>query len=199
MPQREQQLQTAGPLNFFCEPGAITIEAAAPATDGKTPLPRFSMVAYTGGPMKVSGWRYPVIIDLAGLVVPSQSRPIRFNHEATSGIGHSDAIGVHDGKLIAAGVVSRDTAAAREVVASAKNGFPWQASVGASVDHFEFVKDSQAVIVNGREFSGPVNANHPLRTGRRVPGRPDLRAADGRSHDSRPGGQGRGQGRPRTG
>ncbi|MCG3178319.1 MAG: hypothetical protein BIFFINMI_00645 [Phycisphaerae bacterium] len=160
MPQREQQqLDAAGPLNFFCEPGTVTIEAAAPASDGKagSPLPRFSMVAYTGGPMKVGGWRYPVIIDLAGLAIPSQSRPIRFNHEATSGIGHSDAIGVQDGRLIATGVVSRDTAAAREVVVSAKNGFPWQASVGASVDQFEFVKESQSVLVNGRQFQGPVN------------------------------------------
>ena len=159
MPQREQQskLQAAGPLNFFCEPGAITIEASAVGADGKAPLPRFSMVAYTGGPMKVAGWRYPVIIDLAGLAIPSQSRPIRFNHEATSGIGHSDAIGVQDGKLMAVGVISRDTAAAKEVVASAKNGFPWQASVGASVDQFDFIKENQSVIVNGREFSGPVN------------------------------------------
>src|SRR5512140_1378357 len=98
---------------------------AADAADGKPRLPRFSMVAYTGGMMRIAGWRYPVVVDLAGLAIPSQSRPIRFGHDASSGVGHSDSINIAGGKLVAAGVVSRDTAAAREVVASAKNGFPW--------------------------------------------------------------------------
>jgi hypothetical protein len=115
------------------------------------------MVAYTGGPMKVAGWRNPVVVDLAGLAIPSQSRPIRFGHDANSGVGHSDSIRVQDGRLVAAGVVSRDTAAAREIIVSAKNGFPWQASIGASVEQFEFVKENQTVLVNGREFSGPIN------------------------------------------
>ncbi|MFB3894459.1 MAG: hypothetical protein ACE15C_20855 [Phycisphaerae bacterium] len=136
---------------------AMEIDIAAATADGKAPLPRFSMVAYTGGPMKVAGWRYPVVVDLAGLAIPSQNRPIRFGHDANSGVGHSDVITVRDGRLVAAGVISRDTAAAREVVASAKNGFPWQASIGAAVEQFEFVKENQTVLVNGREFSGPVN------------------------------------------
>ena len=120
-------------------------------------LPRFRMVAYTGGPMRISGWRHPVIIDLAGLSIPSQSRPIRFGHDPLSGVGHTDAIRVEAGQLIATGVVSRDTPAAREVVVSSKNGFPWQASVGAGVDEFEFVKEGQKVTVNGTQYSGPVN------------------------------------------
>ena len=127
--------------------------------DGSTApaLPKFRMVAYTGGPMRVAGWRYPVIIDLAGLSVPSQARPIRFGHDPLSGVGHTDAIRVEGGQLIATGIVSRDTPAAREVVVSSKNGFPWQASVGAGVDEFEFVKDGQKVTVNGTQYSGPVN------------------------------------------
>jgi phage major head subunit gpT-like protein len=146
------------PFSFYSEPGALTIEASADAgTDGKPALPRFSMVAYTGGPMRIAGWRYPVVVDLAGLSIPSQSRPIRFGHDMASGVGHTDSIAVADGKLIAAGVVSRDTAAAKEIVASARNGFPWQASLGAAVEQFEFVKEDQSVHVNGREFKGPVN------------------------------------------
>lgn len=138
--------------------GTCEIEAESPATsDGKVALPRFRMVAYTGGPMRIAGWRHPVVVDLAGLAIPSQNRPIRFGHDATSGVGHSDAIRVEAGQLVAAGVVSRDTQAAKEIVVSSKNGFPWQASIGASVEEFEFVKDSQKVIVNGRTFDGPVN------------------------------------------
>ncbi len=107
--------------------------------------------------MRVAGWRYPVIIDLAGLSIPSQARPIRFGHDPLSGVGHTDAIRVEGGQLIATGIVSRDTPAAREVVVSSKNGFPWQASVGAGVDEFEFVKEGQKVTVNGTQYSGPVN------------------------------------------
>ena len=95
-----------------------------------------------------------MIIDLAGLAIPSQARPIRFGHDPLSGVGHTDAIHVEDGQLVATGVVSRDTPAAREVVVSSKNGFPWQASVGAGVEEFEFVKESQKVMVNGRQYSG---------------------------------------------
>ncbi len=133
----------------------IDLDAAA---DGETPaLPRFRMLAYTGQPMRVAGWRHPVIIDLAGLAIPSQSRPIRFGHDPLSGIGHTDAIHVDQGQLVAAGLVSRDTPAAREVVTSSKNGFPWQASVGASVEEYEFVKENQQVTVNGQQHSGPLN------------------------------------------
>lgn len=142
---------------------ALTLTATADITfstaaDGQSaPLPRFKMVAYTGGAMRVAGWRAPVVIDLAGLAVPSQARPIRFGHDPLSGVGHTDAIRVEAGQLVATGVISRDTPAAKEVVASSRNGFPWQASVGASVEEFEFIKDNQKATVNGQEISGPVN------------------------------------------
>lgn len=155
---QQADVQGDGYLNFVCEPGAITIEAAeAGEGDGKPKLPRFSMVAYTGGPMRIAGWRFPVVVDLAGLTIPSQSRPIRFGHDMASGVGHTDAIRVEDGSLLATGLVSRDTMAAKEIVVSARNGFPWQASIGAAVEEFEFVKDKQKAIVNGREFVGPLN------------------------------------------
>ena len=135
---------------------AIEIEAAADGGAANM-LPRFQMLAYTGTPMRVSGWRHPVVLDLAGLSIPSQSRPIRFGHDAMAGVGHTDSIRVEQGQLLASGIVSRDTAAAREVVISSKNGFPWQASVGASVEEFEFVKEHQQVTVNGKQHNGPLN------------------------------------------
>ena len=45
------------------------VQAESKDTDGDAPpkkLRRFSMVAYTGGPMRIAGWRYPVVVDLAG-------------------------------------------------------------------------------------------------------------------------------------
>jgi hypothetical protein len=93
------------PLAMNC---AMTFEAAdvvAGIADGKATLPRFSMVAYTGGPMRVGGWRYPVVMDLAGLAIPSQMRPIRMGHDAMLGVGHTDSIRVEAGQLIATGSV----------------------------------------------------------------------------------------------
>lgn len=154
MPATADKMKTIPALTLTAT-ADITIAAAAEGTPA--PLPRFKMVAYTGGPMRVAGWRHPVVIDLAGLAVPSQARPIRFGHDPLSGVGHTDAIRVEAGQLIATGVISRDTGAAKEVVASSRNGFPWQASVGASVEEFEFIKDNQKATVNGQELTGPVN------------------------------------------
>ena len=50
--ERQAKVRADGVLNLVSEPGAITIEAAAdgePPADGKPKLPKFSMVAYTGG------------------------------------------------------------------------------------------------------------------------------------------------------
>ena len=135
----------------------VEFEAGLEAGGGGASLPRFRMVAYTGAPMRISGWRHPLVVDLAGMNIPSQARPIRFGHDPLSGVGHTDAIAVEQGQLIAAGLVSRDTGAAREVVTSARNGFPWQASIGASVEEFEFIKENQSVTVNGRSLTGPLN------------------------------------------
>lgn len=140
---------------FGCAPTWIDASAGP---DGKPAgLPRFSMVAYTGSPMRLGGWRYPVIVDLAGMEIPSQHRPIRMGHDSDQGVGHTDAISKAGGQLTANGIISRDTPAAKDVVSSSRNGFPWQASIGASVEEAEFVKEGVKVVVNGREVEGPVN------------------------------------------
>lgn len=148
------------PPDRLCLTAPMRIEAqavAAATEDGKPVLPRFSMLAYSGGPMRLAGWKFPVIVDLAGLAVPSQVRPIRVGHDTDKRVGHTNAIRVDDGKLVAEGVVSCTGRTAQEVVADARNGFPWQASIGAAVEQFEFVKEGQVTAVNGREFAGPVN------------------------------------------
>lgn len=146
-----------GVPNLLNLSATATIELAAAGVDPEKALPRFRMVAYTGGPMRIAGWRHPVVLDLAGLAIPSQARPIRFGHDPLSGVGHTDAIRIEEGQLVASGMVSRDTTAAREIVVSAKNGFPWQASVGAGVEEFEFVKENQKLVVNGQSLTGPLN------------------------------------------
>lgn len=50
---------------------------ASTATEGEAPRQRrFSMIGYTGGPMWLDGFDLPVVVDLSGLTVNSQRRPI---------------------------------------------------------------------------------------------------------------------------
>ena len=144
-------------ITLRCLPGNISLVALAAEGDEQA-IPRFSMIAYTGEPMRVEGWRFPVVVDLEGLSIPSQRRPVRFGHSMYAGVGHTERIIVEGGRLIAEGIVSRDTAAAREVVASGKRGFPWQASIGAQVAQAEFIRAGKSVTVNGRIFEGPIYA-----------------------------------------
>jgi len=138
----------------------IHIEAAAPtgaAADGQDTRPRrFHMDAYTGGALVLAGWRFPVVVDLDGLAVRNGAK-VYLDHSRMARVGHLEAANVLGGRLRVTGVVSSTSGAAREVVADADNGYPWQASIGATVEQVEFIGDGKTVTVNGREFAGPLN------------------------------------------
>ena len=64
-------------LRIVCDDAAtITLAAAETPEEGKPSLRKFSMTAYTGGAMRLGGWPYPVVVDLAGMRVTRKSRPI---------------------------------------------------------------------------------------------------------------------------
>jgi len=139
------------PNNFHFE-CPLTIEAAG---DDKV-VPKFSMIAYTGGPMKIAGFTHPVVVDLEGLSIDRQNIPIRLDHNPKQGVGHTDRVVVENGQVLAEGLISRDTSWARDVIKSGKNGFPWQASIGAEIIQAEFVPNGNQIQVNGRTFEGPL-------------------------------------------
>lgn len=136
------------------EPGGLKMEAGGPTEDKS--LRRFSMTAYTGGAMILSGWSHPVVIDTAGLQVGTKSRPILMNHDANRIVGHTEEVGVARGVLTITGIISGVGSAAREVVGASDNGFPWQASLGAFVRRVVYVPEGKTVTANGREFVGPI-------------------------------------------
>jgi len=72
-------------------------------------------------------------------------------------IAGTQRVAVEDGKLVAEGLISRDTSWARDVAKSGINGFPWQASIGAAVIEAELVPTGGTVEVNGQTFEGPVH------------------------------------------
>jgi len=141
-------------LTIQTDPGQVNIQAADAAGEGEAP--RFDMIAYSGGRMKLEGFNLPVVVDLNGLTIPAQTRPVRFNHSLEAGVGHSERIAIENGQLIAEGRISRNTEQAREVIDSARRGFPWKASIGAKATRIERIGEGQPVNVNGQNFTGPL-------------------------------------------
>ncbi|GIW55551.1 MAG: hypothetical protein KatS3mg082_1955 [Nitrospiraceae bacterium] len=132
---------------------------AAPAEGDVQKLRRFTMTAYTGGAMQLAGWRYPVVVDLQGLQIGRQRRPILLDHQRDVDfvMGQTDSVAVMNDQLIVAGHVMGDSPKARQVIALADKGFAWQASIGARAEQVEFVPEGKTSQANGREFAGPVN------------------------------------------
>ena len=148
------QKTVPGGLYIRAEAGDVSLQAAT-ADDGKT-LRRFSMTAYTGGVMTLADWPHPVVVDLTGLAIGKNSRPILMNHNTARIVGHTVKVGVSGTALTVDGVISGVGSAAREVVGSSDNGFPWQASLGAMVKKVVFVPEGRKAAANGKEFAGPV-------------------------------------------
>ena len=109
--------------------------------------------------MRPGGWYedHPIVLDLAGMERTERKIPIHYAHDTTKIVGHSEKIR-GGSKLTIEGVVSADSDSARLVVGSSRNGFPWQASVGAGLygSKVDFLSAGQTVVVNGRKIAGPV-------------------------------------------
>jgi hypothetical protein len=143
-------------LNLVAE--VVSFEAASGEEQAPS-LRRFTMTAYTGGPMNLNGWRYPVVVDLQGMQMGKQRRPILLDHthDVDFVLGQTDSVAVLNNQLIVTGQVMGDSPKARQVIALNDRGFAWQASIGARADQVEFVAEGKSSMVNGQEVSGPVN------------------------------------------
>src|ERR1051326_4020046 len=88
-------------MNSLLETNSDRVIAAAPADvqwleasadPAKASAPRrFQMAAYTGGPMQLSGWRFPVVVDMAGLQASAKPK-VFLEHDRTARVGHIDQV-----------------------------------------------------------------------------------------------------------
>lgn len=133
-----------------------TVQAAfIVGQDGELKIPKVEILAYTGVPMVIKGFKLPIVIDLDGLQSPA-AVPLLKDHNPALIVGHTTAM-VNDRRTLkVSGMVSGAGAVAREVIDAGKAGFPWQASVTATVLEAEEVRKGQRVSVNGRDFTGPL-------------------------------------------
>ena len=149
VPADFQILEASGNSDFQLE--------AADSDEGDAPkLRRFRMTAYTGGKLLLGNFPSPVVVDLSGMKIPAKSRPILRDHDSGRIVGHTETIEINGSALRLAGVVSGSNDHAREVSDSGDNGFPWQASIGASAQRMVFVDRGESVEVNGRKLTGPL-------------------------------------------
>lgn len=135
----------------------IRIEATAniEAAKDDTALPTVSIMAYGGGPIRVKGYKYPVVIDLDGVDGLGRSMPLLMQHDAERIVGHGQA--QRDGNTIAIdGVVAGEGNDPKQVLTLAKSGFPWRASVGAEVLQTEEINKGSQVNVNNSTLTGPI-------------------------------------------
>lgn len=153
----QPQIKASDAVAELCLSADLTIHAAASA-DGSPSPRRFDMVAYSGAPMKLRGYRTPVVVDLAGLNVPSQNRPILLDHasDVDSIAGQSDSISVVEGRLRVAGEILAGTQRIDNVLNLASRGFKWQASIGANPERVEELRAGETATVNGSEVRGPL-------------------------------------------
>ncbi len=154
MERTEEKIVLPMAVTFDC--GTCTLRAAA-AGDGGQRLPKVKILAYSGGPMRVSGYWDNVIIDLAGARFASHTTPLILDHDTGQRIGHTESQVIDGGKITASGVISAGSQAAADLVADAKNGFPFQASVGADIAELQRVREKESVVVNGKTYTGPLN------------------------------------------
>ncbi|MDR2706552.1 MAG: hypothetical protein LBC02_12295, partial [Planctomycetaceae bacterium] len=149
------------------EPGPVNLEGVDETmttleASGNMTLPHFTLLAYTGGIVKTKNFPVPLVVDMQGLDIPSQKIPVRYEHKSSQGVGHTEKIAIVGLELIAEGVISRETMWAHDIVKSAKNGFPWQASIGGSILEAEYIPPGQKVTVNGKSFEGELYVVHKL-------------------------------------
>lgn len=142
-------------VNFMKCAGEGSIEIVA-AEDGDPKKVTFKIKAYNGGAMDVGGFFLPIVLDLAGMDVSSKNRPILLNHDTDRPIGHSTEVDIGAKSIKVNGVFSFDNADTQNIIASAKQGFPWQASVGARVERIARIDDGETATANGRTFKGPI-------------------------------------------
>jgi hypothetical protein len=119
-------------------------------------VPRFEVVAYTGGLLRLDNLPLPVVIDLADTVIAPRI-PALFNHNSEDIVGHHENVEiVLPATIKSIAVISGTSDRANEVKDTANNGFPWNVSVGIDSQSLIEINAGNSVSVNGSSFDGPI-------------------------------------------
>lgn len=126
----------------------------APGDGGKRPS--FTIRAYNGGVMRTDFSYYPVVLDLRGGKSAGQFVPILYAHDEERPVGQSTEVEINASGVTLKGQITGEDDTAKMILAHARNGYKWQASVGVVVERQEFLSDGAKMNVNGKEVRGPL-------------------------------------------
>lgn len=142
------------------DPEAIHIQCAAKATVTENGPPKLTFQGYSGDSVNLRdyGFEYPVVYNITGIET-QQKTPIFYDHYDV--IGHTTSLRKveNNSALRGKGLASLPGHNTDKVVSGAKNGFPWQASMGLRIDNYkEDIKlhEKGPINVNNRTFQGPI-------------------------------------------
>lgn len=147
----------------------VACAVTAAGGEGKgAKLGTFKGRAYTGATMRPQGWWREIVIDLDGVKVPSQHRPVLRQHDHEQIAGHTTDVTVTpgaDGGIDVEGVFSGERQHTDKITVPAKNGFKWQLSVGANPIRTEELAAGEETEVNGRTVTGPLTISRETELG----------------------------------
>jgi hypothetical protein len=148
-------------------PRFFTLEIPAPVfgeiQDNGITLSKFDLLAYTGGKVDL-GLQYPVVFDLASTSA-APTVPLLKDHNPALIVGHAKNVQILNTQIKGLGIISGTGDSSKEILANAKNGFPWQLSVGIYSTQLDLVKANEKVLINGQALDGPFykSVNNTLR------------------------------------
>ena len=153
MPRKQKTTEVLkGAFRYEGSIGSCNFEAGASEKE----LPKLKLKANSGKPMRLQGYYYPLVMDLKGTVYDRDVTPILMDHDPSKRIGHTTSQSITENEVSAEGLVSSTSDHATSYVADAKNGMPFQVSVGADSDDIEFFGANDTVNVNGTAHKGPI-------------------------------------------
>lgn len=135
--------------------GPVEITLAAQATEGEAQAPdRFAILAYTG---KLIDWGWHrFVIDLKGIKLAKAKVPCLHGHYGGAIVGTIDKSSQDASGFVVTGEFSRvATSKGPEVLEHAREGFPWQASIGVQGIKVLHVDKGSTHKVNGQTVEGP--------------------------------------------
>jgi hypothetical protein len=142
--------------------GRVRIQAASgapPVID--TEIATFSGPAYTGGVMYPRQFPDGVVVDLAGIEIPSQSLMCCREHDSRLVVGSTTSVENDRRQLTCAGILSGTDETVLQTAKKAKavgSIAPWQFSIDSDFDviDLETLPPGQAAVVNGQRITGPM-------------------------------------------
>lgn len=132
----------------------VALLADGAGSDGATAPARFSILGYSGAPVEFYGWRF--VISLSGMTAKPRF-PVLREHERDRIVGMAEAWRVDENGFHVEGNFSGATPDGREALALAREGYPWEASIGVDPLKVLRLERGKKQTVNGRELEGPLD------------------------------------------